>query len=274
MNIESIIDLDLIAEKFVAPIDVAIILGSGLGAFAETFEDATAVNTSELPGYPVSTVPGHAGRIVTGRVGKVRVLAFQGRIHQYEGYAPSEVVIPVRLAHKLGAKILIVTNASGAMTKRFAPGDLLLIDDHINLQFRNPLRGPLVKGDARWPDCGYAYDRELCMLAERVALEQGITLKRGVLAGMLGPTYETPAETRMLARLGADAGCMSTVPEVVCAAALGLRVLGISCVTNWAAGINDTPLDHVDVQRVAAQASGRFAKLLKGVLLELGKKIS
>jgi purine-nucleoside phosphorylase len=266
------INLDIIAERFSFPVDVAIILGSGLGAFAETFDDKCAVSTSDLPGYPVSTVPGHAGKIVTGMVGKVRVLAFQGRIHQYEGYAPSEVVIPVRLAHKLGAKILIVTNASGAMTRRFAPGDLLLIDDHINLQFRNPMRGPLVAGDARWPDCGYAYDRELSALAERVALKQGISLKRGVLAGMLGPTYETPAETRMLAKLGADAGCMSTVPEVICAAALGLRVLGISCVTNWAAGINDAPLDHEDVQKVAAEASERFSKLLRGVLGEIGKQ--
>ncbi|HEY3295057.1 MAG TPA: purine-nucleoside phosphorylase [bacterium] len=264
--------LDSIACRIDSPVDVAIILGSGLGAFAETFEDATAVSTGELPGYPVSTVPGHAGKIVTGRVGKLRVLAFQGRIHQYEGYAPSEVVIPVRLAHRLGAKILIVTNASGAMTRRFSPGDLLLIDDHINLQFRNPLRGPRMTGDLRFPDMANAYDRELCDLAERVALEQRIPLQRGVLAGMLGPTYETPAETRMLAGIGADAGCMSTVPEVICAAGLGLRVLGISCVTNWAAGINDAPLDHEDVQRVAAEASERFAALLRGVLGEIGNR--
>jgi purine-nucleoside phosphorylase len=263
-------DFDIIAQRFPEPVDVAIILGSGLGAFAQTFEDSHAVSTSELPGYPVSTVAGHAGKIVTGRVGQTRVLAFQGRIHMYEGYKPSEVVIPVRLAHRLGAKILIVTNASGAMTKRFNPGDLLLIDDHINLQFRNPLVGPLIEGDGRWADCGYAYDRDLCLLAERVALEQEISLKRGVLAGMLGPTYETPAETRMLARLGADAGCMSTVPEVICAAALQMKVLGISCVTNWAAGISDALLDHEDVQRVAAETSVKFAKLLKGILLEIG----
>lgn len=265
-------DVELISTRTPGPADVAIILGSGLGAFAETIEDACSISTSELPGYPVSTVPGHAGRIVTGKVGKTRVLAFQGRIHQYEGYVPSEVVIPVRLARKLEAKILIVTNASGALTRRFKPGDLLLIDDHVNLQFRNPMRGPLIKGDARWPDCGYAYDRELCLLSERVAVEQGIPLQRGVLAGMLGPTYETPSETRMLARLGADAGCMSTVPEVICATALGLRVLGISCVTNWAAGISDAPLDHDDVQRVAAETSEKFAKLLRGVLLEIGEK--
>jgi purine-nucleoside phosphorylase len=246
--------------------DVAIILGSGLGAFADTFEDAKAIRTSDLPGYPVSTVAGHAGKIVFGRVGKTRVMAFQGRIHQYEGYSPDQVVTPVRLAHAAGARILIVTNASGAFTKRFSPGDLLLIDDHINLQFRNPLRGPQRKGESRWPDLGYAYDRDLCKLAEKVALDLQIRLKRGVLAGLLGPTYESPAEARMLARLGADAGCMSTVPEVIAAVALGMRVLGISCVTNWSGGISDHPLTHADVQEVAARASSSFTKLLAGIL--------
>jgi purine-nucleoside phosphorylase len=250
-------------------VDVALILGSGLGAFADTLEDAHSVKTSDLPGYPVSTVSGHAGRIVTGRVGKTRVIAFQGRAHLYEGYAPHQVVIPVRLAHKLGACILIVTNASGAFTKRFHPGDLLLIDDHINLQFRNPVHGPKLDGDSRWPDLGYAYDRKLCDLAERAAMDLKIPLKRGVLAALTGPTYETPAESRMLRRLGADAGCMSTVPEVIAAVALGLRVLGISCVTNYAAGIGDSPLDHDHVQRVAAQAGEKFAKLLKEILIRI-----
>ena len=263
------IDLDLIAARLTGPVDVAIILGSGLGAFADSFEDARAVKTSDLPGYPVSTVAGHAGRIVTGKVGQTRVLAFQGRVHMYEGYPPSVVAIPVRLAHRLGAKTLIVTNASGAFSKRFAPGDLLLIEDHINLQFRNPLRGPLVEGDARWPDMGFVYDRELCALAERVAVHEQIPLKRGTLAGMLGPTYETPAEARMLAALGADAGCMSTVPEVLAAAGLGMNVLGISCVTNWAAGLAENLLDHDEVQQVAAQASKCFSRLLNAILREL-----
>jgi purine-nucleoside phosphorylase len=264
-------NLELIAEKVFSPVDVAIILGSGLGAFAETLEDKRVVNASELPGYPVSTVAGHAGKIVTGNVGSLRVLAFQGRVHLYEGYAASEVVTPVRLAHRLGAKILVVTNASGAVTRRFKPGDLLLIDDHINLQFRNPLRGMRIEGEARFPDCGYAYDRELCLLAERVALAKGITLQRGVFAGVLGPTYETPAETRMLARLGGDAASMSTVAEVICSMALGMSVLGISCVTNWSAGISELPLDHDDVQRVAGEASERLAQLITGILEEIGK---
>ena len=263
------INLDLIASLLSDPVDVAIILGSGLGAFADTFEDVKSVNTADLPGYPVSTVAGHAGRIVTGRIGNTRVLAFKGRVHLYEGYPPAVVAVPVRLAHRLGAKILIVTNASGAFSKRFAPGDLLLIEDHINLQFRNPLRGPLATDDARWPDMSQGYDRELCKLAEAIALREHIALKRGTLAGMLGPTYETPAEARMLAKLGADAGCMSTVPEVITAAALGMRVLGISCVTNWAAGLTEHPLDHEDVQKVASQASQNFSRLLSTIIREL-----
>lgn len=265
-------NLDSVAARLPGPVDVALILGSGLGAFADTFEDAHTVNTSDLPGYPTSTVAGHAGRIVVGNIGKIRVMAFQGRVHMYEGYPPETVAIPVRLAHRMGAKILIVTNASGAFTKRFAPGDLLLIDDHINLQFRNPLRGPLVERDARWPDMGYAYDRELCDMAERIARREQIPLRRGTLAGMLGPAYETPAEARMLAKLGADAGCMSTVPEVIAAAAIGMRVLGISCVTNWAAGLSEHRLSHDDVQRVAADAGEKFTRLLKAVLERIKDK--
>jgi purine-nucleoside phosphorylase len=263
------IDLSPILARLHGPVDLALILGSGLGAFADTFENAVAISTSELPGYPVSTVSGHAGKIITGTLSGKRVLAFQGRIHQYEGYAPGQVVLPVRIAHGLGANTLIVTNASGAFNKRFAPGDLLLIDDHINLQFRNPLRGPNHTGEARWPDMAECYDRELCVLAERIAAQQQIPLKRGTLGGLLGPTYETPAEATMLARLGADAGCMSTVPEVIAAAGLGMRVLGISCVTNWAAAISGLVLSHEEVQEVAGQASERFARLLHGILAAL-----
>lgn len=263
------IDLNKIASLIPGPADVALILGSGLGAFADSFSDARSVKTSNLPGYPVSTVAGHAGRIVVGFVGKTRVMAFQGRVHMYEGYTPDQVVIPVRLAHKVGVKTLIVTNASGAFNKKFHPGDLLLIDDHINLQFRNPLRGPKRDTDERWPDLGYAYDRDLCNLAEAVAMDLKISLKRGTLGALTGPTYETPAESKMLLRLGADAACMSTVPEVIAAKALGMRVLGISCVTNYAAGIGDSALDHDDVQLVAAKASEKFSKLLTEILVRL-----
>ncbi|MBU0692371.1 purine-nucleoside phosphorylase, partial [bacterium] len=249
--------------------EVALILGSGLGAFADSLEDAKSVKTADIPGYPVSTVPGHAGRIVVGNVGRTRVMAFQGRIHMYEGYSPEQVVVPVRLAAKAGAKILIVTNASGAFSKKFAPGDLLLIEDHINMQFRNPLRGPQYEDEPRWPDLGHCYDEELKLLAEETARAEGITLRRGTLGAVLGPNYETPAEAQMLNRLGADAGCMSTVPEVITAAANKMRVLGISCVTNSAAGISDIKLTHEDVQKVAAEASERFTRLLRGILERL-----
>lgn len=262
-------DISSFAKHLPGTADVALILGSGLGAFADALEDAKSVKTSDIPGYPVSTVPGHAGRIVVGKVGRTRVMAFQGRIHMYEGYSPEQVVVPVRLAAQAGAKILIVTNASGAFSKKFAPGDLLLIEDHINMQFRNPLRGPQYEGEPRWPDLCNCYDEELKQLAEAAARAESIKLRRGTLGAVLGPNYETPAEAQMLNRMGADAGCMSTVPEVITAAACGLRVLGISCVTNSAAGISDIKLTHEDVQKVAAEASERFTRLLRAILLQL-----
>ncbi|MDD5087496.1 MAG: purine-nucleoside phosphorylase [bacterium] len=262
------LDVNSIVRKLPAPADVGLILGSGLGGFADTLENAQSVSTRDLPGYPQSTVAGHAGRIVIGSVGDTRVAAFQGRVHLYEGYPPEVVVTPVRVAHALGCKTLIVTNASGAFTKRFSPGDLLLIEDHINLQFRNPLHS-LWDAGVRIPDTSFFYDPELCKLAEHVALEEKIPLKRGTLAALLGPTYETRAEARMLAGLGADAGCMSTIPEVLMAAALGMRVLGISCVTNWAPNIGASVLDHDDVQRVAAQVSEKFARLLRAILSQI-----
>ena len=265
------IDISAIVKRLPGTADVALILGSGLGAFADTLEDAKSVSTSDLPGYPVSTVPGHAGRIVVGKIGETRVMAFQGRVHMYEGYSPEEVVTPVRVAAKAGAKILIVTNASGAFSKKFSPGDLLLIEDHINMQFRNPLRGPNHKDEPRWPDLCNCYDEKLKLLAEEAAREERISLRRGTLGAVLGPNYETPAEAAMLNKMGADAGCMSTVPEVITAAACGLRVLGISCITNSAAGISDIKLTHEDVQKVAADSSERFKKLLSSILNKIGR---
>lgn len=249
--------------------DVSIILGSGLGAFADSLSGARSVKTSDIPGYPVSTVAGHAGRIVCGKIDNVRVLAFQGRVHMYEGYSPVQVTVPVRLAHASGAHTLIVTNACGGISKKFDAGDLLLIDDHINMQFRNPLRGPLVAGDSRWPDMCNCYEEKLKALAEHTALELKIPLKRGTLAAVLGPTYETPAEVAMLRAYGADGVCMSTVPEVIAAAALGMKVLGISCVTNAAAGIAPSKLSHDDVQAVANEAASRFAQLIRTIITRL-----
>ncbi|MBL0062349.1 MAG: purine-nucleoside phosphorylase [bacterium] len=246
--------------------EVAIILGSGLGAFADTLSDAKGVKTSDVPGYPVSTVAGHAGKIVSGKIGNTKMLAFQGRVHMYEGYSPEQVAVPVRLAHAAGAKTLIVTNASGGVSKRFRAGDLMLIEDHINLQFRNPLRGPVSKDESRWPDMCNCYDSQLKTLAEAVALEQKIELKRGTLAALLGPTYETPAEVKMLATLCADGVCMSTVPEVIAAAALGMRVLGISCVTNAASGLGAEKLSHDDVQQVANDSAKKFTRLITNII--------
>jgi purine-nucleoside phosphorylase len=247
----------------------ALILGSGLGAFADELQDAVAVSTKELEGYPQSTVLGHAGRIVLGKVKQAKVLCFQGRIHLYEGYTPHEVTLPVRIAHHFGCQTLIVTNAAGGIDPHLEPGDLMLIEDHINLQFRNPLRDHDLETEERFVDMSEPYDRGLMELAMEVALAQGITLKRGVLGAILGPSYETPAEVGMLSHLGADAACMSTVPEVILANALGLRVLGISCITNPAAGVSPTPLRHNEVQAVAARVSQRFRTLLTAILEKL-----
>jgi purine-nucleoside phosphorylase len=249
--------------------ETALILGSGLGAFADELQDAVAIPTRELEGYPQSTVPGHAGRIVLGKVKHAKVLCFQGRVHLYEGYTPREITLPIRIAHHFGCQTLIVTNAAGGINPHLEPGDLMLIEDHINLQFRNPLRDRDLKAEQRFIDMSEPYDRGLMELAMEVALAQGIVLKRGVLGAILGPSYETPAEVRMLARLGADAACMSTVPEVILAKALGLRVLGISCITNPAAGASPTPLRHNEVQAVAARVSQRFRSLLMAILERL-----
>ena len=252
----------------------ALILGSGLGAFADELQESVAIPTSELEGYPQSTVPGHAGRIVLGKVKDATVLCFQGRIHLYEGYNLHEVTMPVLIAHHLGCGTLIVTNAAGGIDPHFEPGDLMLIEDHINLQFRNPLRNHDLKTEQRFVDMSEPYDHSLKDLAYEVALEQGIMLKKGVLGALLGPTYETPAEVRMLARLGAGAACMSTIPEVILARALGLRVLGISCITNCAAGTSPAPLDHHEVQVVAAQVSQQFGALLTAILMKISESLA
>ncbi|MFH1861495.1 MAG: purine-nucleoside phosphorylase, partial [bacterium] len=184
-------------------------------------------------------------------------------------YSPQEVILPVHIAHHLGCHTLLVTNASGGIDPHFQPGDLMLIEDHINLQFRNPLRHNTLNAEQRFVDMSEPYDRSLKELALQTAMEQGIPLKRGVLCALLGPAYETPAEVQMMKRLGASAACMSTIPEVIAARALGLRVLGISCITNSAAGISSEPLRHDDVQIVAAQVSERFRALLRGILNKL-----
>ncbi len=247
---------------------VMMILGSGLGGLGDEVEDAVAVPFGEIPGFAASAVAGHRGRLVAGRLEGFPCVVMQGRFHLYEGHDPRRVGLPVRVLAALGARTLLVTNAAGGLDPRFGAGDLMLIDDHINLMGRNPLIGPAPAGEPRFPDMSAPYDRELQEVAARVALREGIGLRRGVYCALLGPSYETAAEVRMLQRLGAHAVGMSTVPEVIVARALGLRVLGISLITNPAAGLSPTPLSHADVMEAGRRASARFAALVRALLRE------
>lgn len=246
---------------------VALVLGSGLGAFADSLEGSTAIAYGDIAGMPVSAVEGHAGRLVIGHAEGVPVVAMQGRVHLYEGHDPCDVVFGLRLMLSLGAKTLIVTNAAGGIAPGFSVGDLMLIDDHLNLTGKNCLVGTneAVLGP-RFVDMTQAYDRALGALAAKAARELGFELQRGVYAGLLGPTYETPAEIRMLRTLGADAVGMSTVLETIAARHMGARVLGISCITNLAAGMTGEPLSHDEVQQTAVKVRDRFVALIRGVL--------
>jgi len=248
---------------------VAIVLGSGLGGLADEIEDSTSINYRDVPGFPAATVAGHAGKLIAGSLRGVPVLALSGRFHLYEGHDAALAGYPVRVVHALGARTLIVSNAAGGVNASFAPGDLMLIRDHINLMFRNPLVGPLEQGDLRFPDMSSPYDPRLAQIALDVAREQGIVLREGVYAGLLGPQYETAAEVRMLSVLGADAVGMSTVPEVIVARAIGMRVLGFSCVTNLGTGLTTSPLTHADVLATTARAADAFVRLVSGVVERL-----
>ena len=248
---------------------VAIVLGSGLGGRAEQVEHAVRISYADIPGFHVPTVQGHKGELVTGTLGGVEVIMQSGRFHMYEGHPAQVSVLPVRVFASLGVTTLVVTNAAGGIRRTFAPGTLMLINDHLNLTGRNPLEGAVLAGEARFPDMSVAYDAELRELARRVASTQGTRLEEGVYCALLGPTYETPAEVRMLERLGADAVGMSTAPETIIARARGMRVLGFSLITNAAAGTTSALLDHADVMEVAAQAGGKLAALVKGIVSEL-----
>lgn len=246
--------------------EVMMVLGSGLGALADEMEDAVRVAYGDIPGFPQTTVVGHAGALVVGTLEGVPAAVLQGRFHLYEGHAPALAALPVRLMKGLGARALIVTNAAGALNPTFEAGDLMLIDDHINLMGTNPLMGGLVEGDTRFPDMTRAYDPKLKEVAMGVAAREGVRLRRGVYCAVLGPSYETPAEVRMLQHLGGDAVGMSTVPEVITARAMGVPVLGVSLISNLAAGISPKPLDHSEVLEAAEQARSRFTSLVRGVL--------
>ena len=246
-----------------------VILGSGLGGLAARIEGATRVPFADVPGFPGATVVGHAGALIGGRLGGRPVIALAGRFHMYEGHDAALAGFPVRVLHALGARTLVVSNAAGGIRRTMSPGDLMRIDDHINLMFRSPLAGPSQEGEPRFPDMSSPYDRTLGALLHEVARESSIPLLDGVYCGLLGPTYETPAEVRMLDRIGADAVGMSTVPEVIVARALGLRVAGISCITNMACGISTTKLDHAEVLETTTRVGRRFEQLVEGLIARL-----
>ncbi|MDE3171780.1 MAG: purine-nucleoside phosphorylase [Gemmatimonadota bacterium] len=247
----------------------AIVLGSGLGGLAARIHAPTVVPYGEIPGFPRATVAGHAGELLAGTLAGRPVLALAGRFHMYEGHEAALAAFPARVVHALGAPVLILSNAAGGIRASLAPGSLMLIEDHLNLMFRNPLVGRVEPGDERFPDMSDPYDPVLRALARSVADARGIALESGVYAALSGPSYETPAEVRMLGRLGADAVGMSTVPEVLVARAIGLRVLGVSCVTNPGAGLSETPITHAEVIETTARAAARFEALVEGVVAAL-----
>lgn len=262
--------IDEAAEKVLAvcgKADIGVILGSGLGDYAEALEDAVKLPYSEIPGFPRSTVAGHAGMWCCGTLYGKRVVMMQGRFHYYEGYGMKDVTLPVRVMQKIGVKTLIVTNAAGGVNLGYHPGELMVIGDMFSMTAQNPLIGPNLDAfGPRFPDMSCAFDKELRALAHECANEQGFALREGVYAQMTGPTYETPAEIRMLRTLGADAVGMSTVPEVIVARHGGMRVLGISCITNMAAGILDQPLNHAEVTETANRVKGQFRNLLDRII--------
>ena len=248
---------------------LAIILGSGLGQLAEGIQRAANIPYADIPGFPPSTVVGHAGRLIAGSIDGCDVVALSGRFHLYEGHSAAVAGLPVRVAHALGAETLFVSNAAGGVRATLRPGDLMLIDDHINLMWRNPLVGPVIEGDQRFPDMSAPYDRELLAVLREVALQRGIPVQEGVYAGLLGPSYETPAEVRMLRWMGADAVGMSTIPEVLTARAIGMRVAGVSCITNHAAGMTTERLSHQEVLDVANRVREKFEVLVRGFVARL-----
>lgn len=247
--------------------EIGIILGSGLGPLVNEIEDKIEIDYSEIPNLPVPTVEGHAGKMVGGRIGSRPVLAMKGRFHYYEGYDISQVVFHIRVFKLLGINNILVTNAAGGVNKEFAPGDLMLITDHISFFAPSPLRGKNVdEFGPRFPDMSEAYSRKLIKIAVKSAEELGIKLREGVYAFAQGPMYETPAEIRLLTILGADAVGMSTVPEVIAARHAGMNVLGISCITNMAAGILNQPLSHLEVMETAKNVERKFVSLVNKLM--------
>lgn len=249
---------------------IALVLGSGLGAFADELAEAVALDYAEIPGFARSTVEGHAGRLVLGKVAGVPIAAMQGRFHYYEGYEWEDVTFPIRTLGMLGIKTLVLTNAAGGLNNSLKQGSLMLISDHLNLIGTNPLRGANdARFGPRFPDLTDVYDREFQEIASHEAHAMELELRRGIYAALSGPSYETPAEIRMLRALGADAVGMSTVPEAIVARHMGLKVLGISCITNMAAGVLDKPIDHAEVIETGELVRATFSELLRRVIPKL-----
>jgi purine-nucleoside phosphorylase len=248
---------------------VGIVLGSGLGGLTERIGEAVRISYRDVPGFPLPTVQGHGGELVAGSLGDRTVLAQSGRFHMYEGHDAATCALPVRVFAGLGVSVLMVTNAAGGIRRTFSPGTLMLIADQVNLTFRNPLIGAVLHGEERFPDMSDPYDPALRAHARAVGRERGIALDAGVYAGVLGPSYETPAEIRMLERVGADAVGMSTVIEVIAARARGLRCLGISTITNPAAGIGAAKLSHAEVMAAADRMKGALGSLVEGIVARL-----
>lgn len=257
----------LILQRTLLRPAIGLVLGSGLGAFADSLTESTAVPYSEIPSFPQSTAIGHAGRMVIGKAGEVAVAAMQGRVHLYEGYSAQQVAFPIRVFARMGIKVVILTNAAGGINRGYSQGALVLIRDHINLQGTNPLVGSNDdRFGVRFPDMTHAYCKEFREIAREEAAKLKIELHDGIYAALLGPSYETPAEIEYLRRIGADLVGMSTVAEVIAARHMGLNVLAISCVTNMAAGILDQPLSHAEVMETGERVKSTFEALLRAVL--------
>ncbi|MFC5531679.1 purine-nucleoside phosphorylase [Cohnella yongneupensis] len=254
------------SKTSIAP-EIGLILGSGLGVLGDELENAVTIHYADIPHFPVSTVEGHAGELVIGNLQGRSVALMRGRFHMYEGYEPERTALPVRVMKALGVKTLLVTNAAGGVNLSYKPGNLMLISDHLNLTGRNPLMGPNDNAlGVRFPDMSDAYSRRLRNVSKETAAQLGFSVQEGVYAGLLGPNYETPAEIRMLRTIGADAVGMSTVSEVIVARHSGIEVLGISCISNMAAGILDQPLSHEEVMETTELVKEQFLSLVLNVL--------
>nr|P77834.1 RecName: Full=Purine nucleoside phosphorylase 1; Short=PNP 1; AltName: Full=Inosine phosphorylase; AltName: Full=Inosine-guanosine phosphorylase; AltName: Full=Purine nucleoside phosphorylase I; Short=PNP I; Short=Pu-NPase I [Geobacillus stearothermophilus]BAA13509.1 purine nucleoside phosphorylase [Geobacillus stearothermophilus] len=259
-------------EKFPTSPQIGLILGSGLGVLADEIEQAIKIPYSDIPNFPVSTVEGHAGQLVYGQLEGATVVVMQGRFHYYEGYSFDKVTFPVRVMKALGVEQLIVTNAAGGVNESFEPGDLMIISDHINNMGGNPLIGPNDSAlGVRFPDMSEAYSKRLRQLAKDVANDIGLRVREGVYVANTGPAYETPAEIRMIRVMGGDAVGMSTVPEVIVARHAGMEVLGISCISNMAAGILDQPLTHDEVIETTEKVKADFLRFVKAIVRNMAK---